>query len=142
MSDMRHTSRQLIGDPGLPAEQRLAGKVAIVSGAGNRPFEGEPNIVGNGKAISITFAREGAKVVLVDQRTDWAEETQSIINEEGGESLIVEADVTKPDDCAAAAKRALDAFGHIDVLVNVVGVTGPVGNAMELDPVDWDDAMR
>jgi NAD(P)-dependent dehydrogenase (short-subunit alcohol dehydrogenase family) len=142
MTEMKQTSRQLIGDPGLPSAQRLAGKVAIISGAGNRPFEGEPNIIGNGKAISITFAREGAKVVLVDQRTDWAEETQSIIKEEGGESLIIGADVTKPDDCAAAARQALDAFGHIDILVNVVGVTGPVGNAMELDPVGWDDAMR
>ena len=63
-------------------QQRLSGKVAIVSGAGTFGGSG----VGNGAAAAILFARNGAKVVLVDAVSEWAEATASIITEEGGEA--------------------------------------------------------
>ena len=91
MIERRQTARTLLGDPGLPNAQRLAGKVAVVSGAGARPFEGEPDIVGNGKAIAITFAREGARVALVDKELDWAGDTQRIIEEEEAKLKPVKA---------------------------------------------------
>ncbi len=132
----------LVGDPGVPQARRLAGKVAIVSGAGSRPADTESGIVGNGKATAILFAREGARVVLVDQRRDWAEQTRRIIDREGGEAILVEADVSDDGSCGEAIRRALDAYGGVDILVNVVGVTGPAGNAIEVDPDAWDRAMR
>ena len=132
----------LYGDPGVPGAQRLAGKVAIVSGAGSRPAETEVGIVGNGKATAILFAREGARVVLVDQRRDWAEETYRVIEREGGQAILVEADVADDASCRRAVGQAVEAFGGVDVLVNVVGVTGPPGNAIEVDPDAWDRAMR
>ncbi|MDP8924990.1 MAG: SDR family oxidoreductase [Chloroflexota bacterium] len=126
----------------MPGARRLAGKVAIVSGAGSRPAETEARIVGNGKATAILFAREGARVVLVDQRRDWAEETYRVIEHEGGEAILVEADVADDGSCRQAVRRALDAFGGVDVLVNIVGISGPAGNAIEVDPEAWDRAMR
>ncbi|MEE2881004.1 MAG: SDR family NAD(P)-dependent oxidoreductase, partial [Chloroflexota bacterium] len=72
---------------------RLSGKVAIVTGAGSSG----PG-VGNGKAAAILFAREGAKVLLVDQVLSRAEETLELILKESGEAAAFEANVIKEDD--------------------------------------------
>ena len=76
---------------------RLEGKVAIVVGAGQTPGE----TIGNGRATAILFAREGAHVLLVDQKRAAAETTLATIRQEGGEAAVFEADVTRSDDCAA-----------------------------------------
>ena len=73
-----------------PGRLRLAGKVAIVTGAGSSG----PG-VGTGKATSILFAREGAKVLLVDREVAAAEETLAEIEAEGGAASVFQADVTK-----------------------------------------------
>jgi len=95
---------------------RLEGKRAIVIGAGQTPGI----TVGNGRAISILFAREGAKVMLVDRRVDSARETKAIIDKEGGESFAFEADITQPDDCRKIAETCVETYGGIDVLVREV----------------------
>jgi NAD(P)-dependent dehydrogenase (short-subunit alcohol dehydrogenase family) len=132
----------LPGDPGLPQAQRLAGKVAIVSGAGSRPAGPDGPIVGNGRATAIVLAREGAKVVLLDQQRAWVEPTLDLIERDGGEAILVEADVTSSASCRAAVERAIEAFGAVNILVNNVGVTGPPGNAVEVDDEAFDRAMR
>ena len=63
--------------------RRLEGKVAVVSGAGTFGGSG----IGNGAAAAILFAREGARVVLVDAKKEWAETTRAVIQEEGGEAI-------------------------------------------------------
>src|SRR4029077_13096462 len=70
---------------------RLAGKVAIVTGAGSRG----PGL-GNGKAAAILFAREGARVLCVDVVKERADETVGLIRAEGGEAEAFAADVTRP----------------------------------------------
>ena len=80
---------------------RLAGKVAIVTGAGSSG----PG-VGNGKAASILFAREGARVLLVDRELDRAEETLRLIEEEGGTASAMGADVTSAADCEVMVRTA------------------------------------
>jgi NAD(P)-dependent dehydrogenase (short-subunit alcohol dehydrogenase family) len=127
----------LPGDPGFPQARRLAGKVATVTGAGSRA----PG-VGNGKATSILFARHGAKIALIDERPEWAEQTRRTIAREGGEAIFVEANVADARSCQRAVERVLEAFGALHILVNNVGVTGPAGNAVEVDPEAWDRAMR
>jgi NAD(P)-dependent dehydrogenase (short-subunit alcohol dehydrogenase family) len=109
---------------------RLEGKVAIVVGAGQTPGE----TIGNGRATAITFAREGAKVVLVDRRRDSANETKSMVD---GESVVVEADVTKPDDVAEVVKAAVDTYGRIDILHNNVGIGGNDGNIAQVSEEAW-----
>ena len=100
------------------SEGRLAGKVAIVVGAGQTPGE----TIGNGRATALRFAQEGARVLAVDRRRDSAEETREMISAEGGESAVFEADVTQEEDCRGIARACVDAFGRIDVLQNNVGI--------------------
>jgi len=95
---------------------RLAGKVAIVTGAGSRG----PGL-GNGKATAILFAREGARVLCVDLATERAEETAGLIRAEGGVAEPLVADVTRGDDCRAMVAAAVERWGGLDVLHNNVG---------------------
>ena len=92
---------------------RLEGKVAIVTGAGS---SGEG--VGNGKAASILFAREGAKVLLVDFQEDRARETLALIQEEGGVASTLQGDMTSIDDCERMAATAMERYGRVDILDN------------------------
>ncbi len=118
-----------------PGRLRLGGKVAIVTGAGSSG----PGI-GTGKAISILFAREGARVLLVDQVGARAEETLSAVREEGGEAAVCEADVTNADDCQRLVKAAKERYGRLDILVNNVGILGP-GSVLEVKEEDWDRVL-
>ena len=111
--------------------QRLSGKVAIVSGAGTYGGSG----VGNGAAAAIVFAREGAKVVLVDAVREWAEATQAIIEEEGGEAMTAVADVTNSEDCRSVVDATVDRFGGLHILHNNVGGGG---GASVVDATDED----
>jgi NAD(P)-dependent dehydrogenase (short-subunit alcohol dehydrogenase family) len=121
-----------------PPGNRLAGKVCIVTGAGSRG----PGI-GNGRAISIVFAREGAGVVLVDHRRERVDETLAFLNDaERAKVRVVEADVSVGDDCSRVVAETVRVFGRLDVLVNNVGIAGPAGNIVEVDMADWERAMR
>jgi NAD(P)-dependent dehydrogenase (short-subunit alcohol dehydrogenase family) len=113
---------------------RLAGKVAVVVGAGQTPGE----TIGNGRATAILFAREGARVVAVDRRLDTAEETVEAIVSEGGEAVAFEADATREADAAAAIDACVERFGRLDVLHNNVGVGGGDAGPAHIDEGDWD----
>jgi NAD(P)-dependent dehydrogenase (short-subunit alcohol dehydrogenase family) len=115
---------------------RLAGKVAIVTGAGSQN-EG----VGNGRAMAILFAREGARVLLVDRRLDAAELTAATIASQGGEGVAHEADVTDPVACDAMVAGALARWGRLDILVNNVGI-GVSRTIADVSDEDWDLQMR
>jgi NAD(P)-dependent dehydrogenase (short-subunit alcohol dehydrogenase family) len=118
-------------------DDRLDGKVALVTGAGSRA-----DGIGNGRAASILLARAGAKVALLDATPAWAEATAGMIRDEGGACLIFQADVTVPEQCAAAVAETVETWGRLDGLVNNVGVGGPPGNAVEVDIAAWDRALR
>jgi len=115
---------------------RLAGKVAIVTGAGSRG----PGI-GNGRATAILFAREGARVVLVDQVAEWAEQTLGMIADEHGEACVLEGDVTSEADCQRIVSEAVRRYGSVDVLQNNVGIGGS-GSVVDIPLEMWDDVMR
>ena len=114
---------------------RLEGKVAIVTGAGSSG----PG-VGNGKAASVLFAREGAKVLLVDINADHAQETLELITAEGGEASVFQADVTNADQCRSMVESAVERYGRLDILDNNVGVILREKFA-DIDPEDWDRVM-
>jgi NAD(P)-dependent dehydrogenase (short-subunit alcohol dehydrogenase family) len=115
---------------------RLAGKVAIVTGAGSRA-EG----IGNGRATAVLFAREGARVLLVDQSRAAAEATLEMIVREGGEAAVCEADVTRADDCRNLVEEAVRRWGRLDVLDNNVGIGGRA-TVVEVEEAAWDHLMR
>ena len=118
-------------------DKRLDGKVAIVTGAGSRA-----DGIGNGRAAAVLLARHGARVGLVDANRSWAEDTARMIAAEQGDAEVLEADVTDPAACAAAVRAAVARWGRLDILVNNVGIGGPPGTAVEVDPTAWDQAMR
>lgn len=115
---------------------RLEGKVAIVTGAGSSG----PG-VGTGKATSTLFAREGARVLLVDRAARQAEETLATIREEGGEASVFEGDVTKAEDCEAMATAAVERYGALHILFNNVGILGR-GSAVDVKEEDWDRVLE
>jgi NAD(P)-dependent dehydrogenase (short-subunit alcohol dehydrogenase family) len=114
---------------------RLEGKVAIVTGAGSSG----PG-VGNGKAASVLFAREGARVLLVDAVKERAEETLAMIKEEGGEASSFEANVINADDCRRMVEVAVERYGRLDILDNNVGISRR-GTVLEISEEDWDYVM-
>ncbi|BDW85913.1 MULTISPECIES: SDR family NAD(P)-dependent oxidoreductase [Roseicyclus] len=114
--------------------ERLKGKIAIVTGAGQQPGA----TPGNGRATAIRFAEEGATCVLVDINRDWAEDTRALI---GGDALVVQADVTDETACQAVIAQTLDRFGRIDVLHNNVGLSKGDRATPDLDADVWDRIM-
>lgn len=95
---------------------RLAGQTAIVVGAGQQPGDS----LGNGKAIALTLAREGAEVLCVDREGERAEATASEIRDAGGTAFALAADIVTDADPIVAA--ALERWGRIDVCVDNVGI--------------------
>ncbi len=114
---------------------RLEGKVSIVTGAGSRG----PGI-GNGKATAILFAREGAKVLLVDRVPERVHETLELINGEGGEASVFSGDVTSIADCQAMVAAAVERYGRLDILHNNVGIESK-GSVIDMDLKEWDTVM-
>lgn len=124
--------------PTRASEGRLAGKVAIVTGAGQTAGEE----VGNGRATAIVFAREGAKVILVDRDRESAESTREAIAEEGGEAFVVEGDVSVEEDCTAFVSASVERFGRIDIVHNNVGIATGDGWAEWIELEAWERIMR
>jgi len=114
---------------------RLKGKVAIVTGSGSRG----PG-VGNGKAASVLFAREGAQVLCVDQFVERAEETCALIRAENGETFPLQADVTRAADCELMVTAAVKRYGRLDILHNNVGIESRKG-VLETSEEEWDRVM-
>jgi NAD(P)-dependent dehydrogenase (short-subunit alcohol dehydrogenase family) len=113
---------------------RLAGKVAIVIGAGQTPGD----TIGNGRATAVLFAREGARVVAVDLRLDSAQETVAMIRADGGEAEALRADATREADCAALVAECVQRHGRIDVLHNNVGIGGGDAGPAHVSEEAWD----
>ncbi|KAI0547724.1 hypothetical protein F4679DRAFT_553193 [Xylaria curta] len=112
--------------------------VAIVTGAGSRMN----NEIGNGRAAAILLARHGAKVALIDINIDWAKETKRMIDEEGGTSEVIQADVTNEESCKNAVVKTVELWGAIHILVNNVGVGGAMGDATVLNLEAWERDFR
>ena len=116
---------------------RLEGKVAAIVGAGQQPGE----TMGNGRATALRFAREGARLLLVDLDPDRASETLAMCEEEGAEAAVLIADITREEDCAAIPSACVDRFGRIDILHNNVGRSEGDRETAEMDAEMWDFLM-
>ena len=111
---------------------RLAGQVAIITGAGR----------GIGKAIALAFAREGARLALASRTAAELEETADEARRLGAEALVVPTDVADREQADRMAARALEHYGAIDVLVNNAGSAGPLGMLHEADPDRWVNTIQ
>jgi NAD(P)-dependent dehydrogenase (short-subunit alcohol dehydrogenase family) len=117
---------------------RLQGKVGIVVGAGQTPGD----TIGNGRAAAMLFAREGARVLLVDRELQRAEETAAIIAREGGEARCMVGDWTRSADCKAYVGACVAAWGRVDFLHNNVGSGAGDGPPAEIAEEPYDRIMQ
>ena len=111
---------------------RLEGKVALITGAGS----------GIGRATSVVFAREGAKIVASDVNEVEALETANEVKAAGGESIPIMGDVSVRKDAERMVRAAVDTYGRLDIVVNSAGVSGR--NALPGDSSPeavWDRLM-
>ena len=99
---------------------RLKNKTAIVTGGGTKSA-----LAGTGQAIAILFAREGARVLLMDIDETNALKTQETIRKEGGEASVFVGDVTRHEDCRAMVNAAVSRYGCLNILFNNVGISRP-----------------
>ena len=116
---------------------RLQGKVAIITGAGQTAGE----TIGNGRATALLFAREGAQLLLVDRRGDSAKETADMVAAEGGTAEVFEADITSETACQAFVAAAVERFGRVDILHNNVGIGHGDAGPTTLTEENWHRIM-
>lgn len=113
----------------------LQGKVALVTGCGTLE-QGW----GNGKAIAVLLARQGARIFGVDLHLDAAEVTRKLIEDEGGEIEVMACDVTDSQQVQSMVKACIERFGRIDILINNVGRSEP-GGPVEMSEDIWQDQL-
>jgi NAD(P)-dependent dehydrogenase (short-subunit alcohol dehydrogenase family) len=111
-------------------DDRLAGRVAVVTGAGS----------GLGRASARALARAGARVVVSDVNDEGARETVDAITADGGTAMAVHTDVTSLEACKALVQTAVDEYGGLHVLHNNAGIALPMADGFtpDVDPAVWD----
>ena len=111
---------------------KLDGQVAVITGAGR----------GIGREIALAFAREGARLALAARGEAELEQTVAAVSEAGGEAIALRTDVTSQIATERMARRTVERFGSIDVLVNNAGISGPIGSLQDNDIAEWVDTIN
>ena len=110
---------------------RLAGKVALITGAGS----------GMGRAAALLFAKEGAKVMAADVNRENGAAAAAEIRALGGEAAFVSADVSKAEDCKHAVEETLRVYGKIHVVLCCAGIAQKAAMIWDLDESEFDRVM-
>ena len=104
----------------MESTKRLSNQVALIVGGGQIPGE----TIGNGRATALTFAKEGAKIVVADIDINSAMETVRMIENQGGEAIALEGNIINNTDCSRFVLETVKFFGKLNILQNNVGI-GP-----------------
>ncbi|MFC1919408.1 SDR family oxidoreductase [Chloroflexota bacterium] len=111
--------------------KKFEGRVALVTGGGS----------GIGRASALIFAREGAKVVVANITPKGGEETSQIIEDSGGRSMFVEADIAKAAEVEALVEEVISKYGRLDCAHNNAGIFGMMANTADYAEEEWDQVI-
>lgn len=109
----------------------LEGKVALITGGSS----------GIGRATAVTFARNGAKVVVASRRAQEGEETAQLIRAARGEAIFAKADVSRPAEVEALVQKAVVTYGRLDCAFNNAGTEGTAASLADQTEENWDMVM-
>lgn len=143
MSDVKtHVPPESTGS--APGRRRLRGRRVLVVGAGQDDRGVEQPPIGNGRAISVLFAREGARVAIADRNLDSAEQTARLVREASKQAepnaLVLNVDVTRPEQIETMVASAAEQLGGLDGIVYNVGIGNEAGLS-KITPEGWDFAF-
>src|SRR2546428_10640117 len=143
MSDKIRSVRQLSPESAgeAPGRGRLKGRKILVVGGGQRTFDAATDPIGNGRAMSLLFAREGARVAVADMNRAGAEETVGRIRQEGGGALAIEADIGREADVARMIGEAVEGLGGLDGMVLNVGIGVGDRGLAGVEVAAWDQTL-
>lgn len=110
----------------------MKNKIAVVTGAAT----------GIGRATAIVFARDGAKVAIVDINEKELKETAEQIKQQGGEVLSLVADISKEDDIQKMIQKTVDTFGKLDIACNNAGIGGDSAATGDYSTEGWDKVLN
>ena len=114
----------------METKMKLAGKVAIVTGAGS----------GIGQGVALALAEAGVNVVICGRRKEALEKTARLVEEAGGRVTVCQADISQTPDVQRVVKAALERFSRLDILINNAGISG--GDSIhKMTDEDWDQVM-
>ena len=127
---------------GPPVERghQLTERRVLVVGAGTQVIDDPDPPVGNGRAISVRCAAEGASIACVDRDLSSASETLAMVERIGGRGVAIEADVSSAEQCEAAVAEAADALGGLDGVVLNVGI-GLGRGVAHTTAEQWDEVF-
>ena len=123
-----------------PGRDRLGGRRILVVGAGQETYGLEDPPIGNGRAMSVLFAREGASVAVADLNETSAEATAELVRSEGADVEVIVADAADEDAAAAMFEAASTGLGGLDGLVMNLGIGAGLGIG-GTSAEDWDRVM-
>ncbi len=124
-----------------PGRGRLQGRRILVVGGGQQVFDAATDPVGNGRAISLLCAREGAKVAVADRSRPSAAETLAMVEREGGRGCVIQADIGIEADVARMIDEARTALGGLDGMVLNVGIGAGTLGLENTGVADWDQVL-
>src|SRR5947209_8543584 len=112
----------------MAGANRFTDRVAFVTGAAS----------GIGRATALSFAREGARVAILDRSADPLKKVEASVKDAGGEVLAITCDVSAPDQVEDAVKQVVDRFGRLDIPFNNAGVENKAAPVHEIDLAEWE----
>jgi NAD(P)-dependent dehydrogenase (short-subunit alcohol dehydrogenase family) len=120
--------------------KRMEGRRILIVGAGQEEYDLEDPPIGNGRAMSVLFGREGAAVAVADLNRDSAEATAELVRTEGAAVEVIEADAAEEEASIAMFQSAAEALGGLDGVVMNLGIGAGLGIA-GTSAEDWDRVM-
>lgn len=124
-----------------PGRGRLKDRKILVVGGGQQVVDAQTDPVGNGRAMSLLFAREGAHLAIADRNRAAAEATAALAREEGAQPVVIEADIAREADVARMVAEAADGLGGLDGLVLNVGIGAGALGLSHIQVADWDKVL-